>query len=212
MASMNDVAQGVIEGNVDKVKDLTASLLESGIDPLEIINQGLIVGMNTVGERFKAGDMFVPEVLMCAKAMSSGMELVKSRLAGRKVQSAGKLLIGTVKSDLHDIGKNLVAMMVESAGFEVINLGVDVDPEKFVNAIKEYQPDIVGMSALLTTTLPYMKETIEAIEEAGLRDQVKIIIGGAPVTQNYADQIGADGYAPEAASATELCKKLMGVA
>ncbi|MDK2881543.1 MAG: 5-methyltetrahydrofolate--homocysteine methyltransferase [Clostridia bacterium] len=212
MASMNDVAQGVIEGNVDKVKDLTASLLESGIDPLEIVNQGLIVGMNTVGERFKAGDMFVPEVLMCAKAMSSGMELVKSRLAGRKVQSAGKLLIGTVKSDLHDIGKNLVAMMVESAGFEVINLGVDVDPEKFVNAIKEYQPDIVGMSALLTTTLPYMKETIEAIEEAGLRDQVKIIIGGAPVTQNYADQIGADGYAPEAASATELCKKLMGVA
>ncbi|KUK36621.1 MAG: Trimethylamine corrinoid protein 1 [Thermacetogenium phaeum] len=212
MASMNDVAQGVIEGNVDKVKDLTASLLESGIDPLEIVNQGLIVGMNTVGERFKAGDMFVPEVLMCAKAMSSGMELVKSRLAGRKVQSAGKLLIGTVKSDLHDIGKNLVAMMVESTGFEVINLGVDVDPEKFVNAIKEYQPDIVGMSALLTTTLPYMKETIEAIEEAGLRDQVKIIIGGAPVTQNYADQIGADGYAPEAASATELCKKLMGVA
>lgn len=212
MASLQDVAQSVIEGDIDRVKDLTKILLDSGTDPLEIINQGLIAGMNVVGERFKAGDMFVPEVLMCARAMSSGMELVKPKIADRKVQSAGRFLIGTVKSDLHDIGKNLVAMMVESAGFEVINLGIDIAPEKFVEAIKEYKPDIVGMSALLTTTLPFMKDTIEAIEEAGLRDQVKIIIGGAPVTQSYADEIGADGYAAEAASATELCKKLMGAA
>lgn len=212
MAVLEDLAQSVIEGDIDRVKDLTGSLLDLGTDPLEIINQGLIAGMNVVGARFKAGEMFVPEVLMCARAMSSGVELVKPRIADKQVQSAGKFLIGTVKSDLHDIGKNLVAMMVESAGFEVINLGIDIAPEKFVDAIKEYKPDIVGMSALLTTTLPFMKDTIEAIEEAGLRDQVKIIIGGAPVTQDYADQIGADGYAAEAASATDLCKKLMGAA
>lgn len=211
MAAVEDLVQSVIEGNVDRVKDLSRSLLDAGKDPLEIINQGLIAGMNVVGARFKAMEMFVPEVLMCAKAMSQGVEVVKPHIADQQVHAAGKFMIGTVKSDLHDIGKNLVAMMVESSGFEVINLGIDIAPDKFVEAIKEHKPDVVGLSALLTNTLPFMKDTIDAIEEAGLRDQVKVIIGGAPVTQEYADQIGADGYAPEAASATDLCKELLSV-
>ncbi|MDR9756711.1 MAG: corrinoid protein [Thermoanaerobacterales bacterium] len=209
MATFEDLAQSVIEGNVDKVKSLAQSLLDAGSNPLEIINKGLIAGMNVVGARFKAMEMFVPEVLMCAKAMSAGMEVVKPHIAEQEVQTSGKIIIGTVKNDLHDIGKNLVAMMLESSGFEVINLGIDLSPSQFVEAIKEHKPDIVGLSALLTNTLPFMKDTIDAIEEAGLRDQVKVIIGGAPVTQEYADKIGADGYAPEAASAAELCKKLV---
>jgi 5-methyltetrahydrofolate--homocysteine methyltransferase len=211
MATYDDLAQSVIEGNADRVKDLSKSLLDAGNNPLEIINQGLIAGMNVVGARFKAMEMFVPEVLMCAKAMSAGVDVVKPHIADQDVQTAGKIIIGTVKNDLHDIGKNLVAMMVESSGFEVINLGIDIEPSKFVEAIKEHKPDVVGLSALLTNTLPYMKDTIDAIEEAGLRDKVKVIIGGAPVTQEYADQIGADGYAPEAASAADLCKELVGV-
>ena len=209
MATFEDLAQSVIEGNVDKVKSLAQSLLDAGSNPLEIINKGLIAGMNVVGARFKAMEMFVPEVLMCAKAMSAGMEVVKPHIAEQEVQTSCKIIIGTVKNDLHDIGKNLVAMMLESSGFEVINLGIDLSPSQFVEAIKEHKPDIVGLSALLTNTLPFMKDTIDAIEEAGLRDQVKVIIGGAPVTQEYADKIGADGYAPEAASAAELCKKLV---
>lgn len=211
MATYDDLAQSVIEGNADRVKDLSKSLLDAGSDPLEIINQGLIAGMNVVGARFKAMEMFVPEVLMSAKAMSTGVDVVKPQIADQEVQTAGKLIIGTVKNDLHDIGKNLVAMMVESSGFEVINLGIDIAPDQFVEAIKKHQPDVVGLSALLTNTLPYMKDTIDAIQEAGLRDQVKVIIGGAPVTQEYADRIGADGYAPEAASAADLCKELVGV-
>lgn len=209
MATFEELAQSVIEGNIDKVKSLCQSLLDAGNDPMEIVNKGLISGMNIVGARFKAMQMFVPEVLMCAKAMSSGVEVVKPHIAEQDVQTTGKFMIGTVKNDLHDIGKNLVAMMVESSGFDVINLGIDISPSQFVDAIKEHKPDIVGLSALLTNTLPHMKDTIDAIEEAGLRNQVKVIIGGAPVTQEYADQIGADGYAPEAASAADLCKKLV---
>jgi 5-methyltetrahydrofolate--homocysteine methyltransferase len=212
MATLQELANSVIEGNVERVKELTQELLQAGVDPLEIINEGLIAGMDVVGTRFKAGEMFVPEVLMCAKAMAEGTALVRPHLAGKELKTHGTFMIGTVKNDLHDIGKNLVAMMVESAGFTVINLGVDVSPEAFVKAIQEHKPDILGMSALLTTTLPFMKETIEAIKEAGLRDSVKIIIGGAPVTQEYADQIGADGYAPDAGAAAELCKKLVGAA
>lgn len=211
MASFEALAQSVIEGDISAVKEGVRDLLDAGKDPLDIINKGLIEGMNVVGARFKANEMFVPEVLMCAKAMAAGVEIVKPKIAEGNQTSAGKVLIGTVKNDLHDIGKNLVAMMIESAGFEVINLGVDISPEAFVAAIKEHKPNIVGMSALLTTTLPAMKDTIEAIKEAGLRDQVKIIVGGAPVNQELADKFGADGFAPEAASATELCKKLMGL-
>ncbi|AFV10916.1 dimethylamine corrinoid protein 1 [Thermacetogenium phaeum DSM 12270] len=210
MAIFQDVANAVIGGDIERVKGLIKDLLDSGKDPLEIIDQGLIAGMDEVGVRFKAGEMFVPEVLMCAKTMAEGMSLIRPHLEGKDVKTHGTLLIGTVKSDLHDIGKNLVAMMVESAGFAVINLGTDVSPEAFVKAIQEHKPDILGMSALLTTTLPFMKETIEAIKEAGLRETVKIIVGGAPVTEEYARQIGADGYAPDAGSAAELCKKLVG--
>lgn len=209
MPTLNDLAQSVIEGSVDQVKAQVQFLITSGTDPLEIINQGLIAGMNVVGSRFKAGDMFVPEVLMCARTMSAGVELVKPLLADQAIQSQGKVLLGTVKGDLHDIGKNLVAMMMESGGLEVINLGIDIPPEKFVEAVRDHNPDIVAMSALLTTTMPSMKETIELLVEEGLRDKVKIIVGGAPVSKEFANSIGADGYAPDAASATDLCKELV---
>jgi len=212
MASYEELASSVIKGNAPKVIELTKSLVESGCDPLEIINQGLISGMNVVGARFKVGEMFVPEVLMAARAMSSGVEIVKPLIAEGDMPSAGKVVLGTVKGDLHDIGKNLVHMMLESAGFEVLNLGVDISPEKFAEAVKEHQPDVVAMSALLTTTMLAMKDTIDVLVEEGLRDKVKVIVGGAPISDEFAKEIGADGYAPDAASATELCKNLIGQA
>ncbi len=204
-----ELSQSVIAGQGVRVKELTKKALDNGADPVEIINQGLIPGMTVVGARFKAGQMFVPEVLMSARAMNAGMELVKPLLVGQELPSAGKVIIGTVKGDLHDIGKNLVAMMLESAGFSVVNLGVDVSPEKFVQAVKEHKPGVLGMSALLTTTMLSMKDVIEVLREEGLRDRVKVIIGGAPISQDFADEIGADGFAPDVASATELCKKLL---
>ncbi len=211
MASFGELAEYVIEGQFDQVNSATQSLLDEGVNPIDIINQGLIAGMNVVGARFKACDMFVPEVLMSAKAMGAAMQLDKSRIADSDLPNSGKIVIGTVKGDLHDIGKNLVAMILETAGFTVINLGIDISPDDFVDAILEHKPDIVGLSALLTTTMPYMQETIELITEEGLQDKVKIIIGGAPVNQAFADKIGADGFAPDAAAAVDLCRKLMGV-
>jgi 5-methyltetrahydrofolate--homocysteine methyltransferase len=210
MSSLNSLAQSVIDGNVEQVKDQVRSLISSGTNPVEIVNQGLIAGMNVVGARFKAGDMYVPEVLMCAKSMGAGLELVKPLIAEKDVQNKGKVVIGTVKADLHDIGKNLVSMMMQSAGLEVIDIGIDVAPEKFIEAVREHKPNVVGMSALLTTTMPAMQETIELLEEEGLRDKVKVIIGGAPVSQEFATSIGADGYAPDAATATDLCKDFIG--
>ncbi len=171
------------------------------------INQGLMPGMDHVGVEFRAGNMFVPEVLRSAKAMQGSMDLLKPLLVAAHAKMAGKVLLGTVKGDLHDIGKNLVGMMCEGAGFEVIDLGKDVSPEEFVEAVKEHEPDIVGMSALLTTTMRAMESTIKALEEAGLRDKVRIMVGGAPVTQAFAEQIGADGYASNASSAAELSRK-----
>lgn len=209
MSNFGTVAESVIKGHFQTVKKLTQEMIDSNVDPLEIINEGLMAGMNVVGVRFKAGDMFVPEVMMSAKAMSSGIELVKPLIAESNIPSAGKVVIGTVKGDLHDIGKKLVIMMLESAGFQIIDLGVDISPENFVKAVKEHKPQIVGMSALLTTTMLHMKETIEVLAEEGLRNSVKVIIGGAPVTQSFADQIGADGYASDAAIATDLCKTLV---
>ncbi len=211
MASFQELAQYVITGQFDQVKSATKSLIEDGKSPVDIINQGLIAGMNVVGARFKACDMFVPEVLMSAKTMSAAMEIVKPLIADADMPSSGKILIGTVKGDLHDIGKNLVAMMLESAGFTVVNLGIDIDPEQFLDAIDEHEPDIVGLSALLTTTMPFMKETIDLIVEEGLRDKVKIVVGGAPISQEFADLIGADGFAPDAAAATDLCRELLSV-
>lgn len=209
MSDFNSLAELVIKGDYTGAQTLTQKMIDHGSDPLEIINQGLMAGMNVVGVRFKAGDMYVPEVMMSAKAMSKGIEVVKPLIADKDMPTAGKVLVGTVKGDLHDIGKNLVLMMLESAGFEIIDLGVDIDAEAFVKAVKEHKPQVIGMSALLTTTMLSMKDTIEALREEGLRDSVKIIVGGAPISQGFADEIGADGYAPDAAAATDLCKRLI---
>jgi 5-methyltetrahydrofolate--homocysteine methyltransferase len=209
MADFEQMAQLVIEGEVQKVGELTRKAVDEGSEPLEIINQGLMAGMNVVGERFKAGDMFVPEVLMSAKAMGAGMEIVKPLLVGGQMESRGRVMIGTVKGDLHDIGKKLVGMIMESAGMEVVDLGIDVAPEAFAEAVKERKPDVLGMSALLTTTMLAMKDTIEVLEEQGLRGGVKVIVGGAPVTADFAKEIGADGWAPDAVTAKDLAMKLV---
>jgi 5-methyltetrahydrofolate--homocysteine methyltransferase len=209
MASFDALSQAVVAGKEAQVVEYTKALVDAGVNPIEIINNGLIAGMNIVGPLFKNGDMFVPEVLMSAKAMASGVDIVKRLIAEKDMPSSGKIVIATVKGDLHDIGKNLVAMMLESGGFTVINLGIDIAPEVFAKAVKEHHPDIVGLSALLTTTMPNMKETIDVLKEEGLREQVKIMVGGAPISQEYADKIGADAFAPDAASAVEICKKLV---
>jgi 5-methyltetrahydrofolate--homocysteine methyltransferase len=209
MAVFTDLSNSVITGDVARVAELTKKAIDEGAAPTDVINQGLIMGMGVVGARFKAGEMFVPEVLMAARAMNAGLEIVKPLLTEGDIPSIGKVVIGTVKGDLHDIGKNLVAMMMESGGFSVVNLGVDIPPEKFTTAIREHKPQIVALSALLTTTMLAMKDTIEVLKEEGLRDSVKVIIGGAPVTQQFANEIGADGYAPDAASATDLAKRLL---
>jgi len=208
VASIKDLTEFVIQADIDKVKETTAALLAAGEDPLKLINEGLIPGINEVGERFKEGIMFVPEMMMSAQAMKAGVDLAKEKIEGADIPNAGTIVIGTVAGDLHDIGKNLVSMMLDSSGFNVVDLGVDVSTDKFIAAVKEHKADILGLSALLTTTMPAMKEVIDALKESNLRDQVKVIIGGAPVTQAYADEIGADGYAPDAALAVELCKKI----
>lgn len=209
MADIKTITESVIEGNVQKLIDNVQSAIDSGVDPSDILNEGLLAGMDIVGGKMESGEMFIPEVLMSARAMASALEMLKSLLGEDSIIASGKVVFGTVKGDLHDIGKNLVKMMLESSGFEVIDAGVDVDPEKFVSIIKEEKPTVVGLSALLTTTMGMMKNTIDAIQEAGLRDGVKVIIGGAPVTQEYADEIGADGYAPDAGSASRLAKALV---
>ncbi|MEJ2748772.1 MAG: corrinoid protein [Anaerolineae bacterium] len=207
---LSEMATAVIEGNMGDITDMTDDALDDGLSAKEILDNGLMPGMDHVGVEFKAGNMFVPEVLRSARTMQAAMDILKPLLAESGEKMVGKILIGTVKGDMHDIGKNLAGMMCEGAGFEVIDLGKDVAPETFVEEVKKQQPDIVGMSALLTTTMRMMGQTIKALEEAGLRDQVKIMIGGAPVTQSFADQIGADGYASNAAAATELAKRLVG--
>lgn len=209
MANFEELAKAVFEGDEAQVSELTKELLDKKVEPLDIINKGLLKGMNEVGVKFKANEMFVPEVLMSASAIGTGVKIVKEKLGSVEMPTAGTVLIGTVEGDLHDIGKNLVAMMMESCGLKVHNIGVDIEPQQFVESVKKYKPDIVAMSALLTTTMMSMESTIEALKEAGVRDQVKVIIGGAPISQEFADKIGADGYAPDAASATDLCKKLL---
>lgn len=209
MISFADVAQSVISGDEDLVKDQVTSLVAAGESPLKIIDEGLIAGMNVVGVRFKAGDMYVPEVLMSARSMSAGVEIVKPLIAVADMKIKVKVVLGTVKGDLHDIGKNLVRIMMESSGLEVIDVGIDISPEKFMDAIREHNPDVLAMSALLTTTMANMKGTIDALVEQGLRDKVKVIVGGAPVSQEFADTIGADGFAADAASASDLCKVLV---
>ena len=206
---LKQMAKDLYNGDDDAVAKLTQKALDEGITAEVVLKNGLLSGMDQVGVDFKAGDLFVPEVLIAARAMHAGMDILRPLLAEADVPSAGKVLIGTVEGDLHDIGKNLVGMMLEGGGFDIVDVGTDVPPEKFIEAIKEEQPNVVGMSALLTTTMQSMKQTLKALIEAGVRDDVKVMIGGAPVTRSFAEEIGADGYAPDAASAVELARSLV---
>jgi len=208
MQILEEIARKVVDGGYLEVKELTQSAVNQGINIKDILDQGLVAGMSVVGERFKKNEVFLPNVLMAARAMKSGMEILEPLLIETGTEPIGRIALGAVQGDIHDIGKNLVAIVLKGAGFEVIDLGVNVPPQRFVKAAKEGVP-LIGMSALLGTTMPFMKINIEAFEEAGVRDQVKIIIGGAVVSQAYADQIGADGYAPDAVSAVDEAKRLL---
>jgi len=208
MSDFQKMIEALIEGDEKKLTNLAQSALDEGVSAKEILEKGLMAGMDIVGEKMEAEDMFIPEVLRSAKTMSAVIDTLKPLLAEGDIRAVAKVIIGTVKGDLHDIGKNLVAMMLESAGFDVYNLGADVPPDKFVEEIKDKDADMLCLSALLTTTMPMMKTTISALAESGLRDKVKVMVGGAPVTQDFADQIGADGYAHDAGSATKLAKAL----
>ena len=206
MVDLNKVSEALQRGDAEKVAELVKQALEENLTPKKILEDGLIEGMSIIGGKFKRNEVYVPEVLIAARAMHAGMDILRPKLVETGVKNIGKVAIGTVKGDLHDIGKNLVKMMLEGGGFEVIDLGTDVSVDEFVGAVKEHQPNIIGMSALLTTTMVNMPEVIKALKAAGLRDKVKIMIGGAPITQNYADQIGADCYSPDAASAVDGAK------
>ncbi len=206
---LQKIAEDLYNGEDRSVAELVQKALDQGLAPGEVLSGGLIAGMDEVGRDFKAGDLFVPEVLIAARAMHAGMAVLRPLLAEGEIPTAGKYVVGTVKGDLHDIGKNLVKMMLEGAGFETIDLGTDVEPAAFVDAVREHGANLIGMSALLTTTMTQMKVTIDALEEAGLRDSVKIMVGGAPVTAAFAEQIGADAYAPDAASAVDVARDLV---
>jgi 5-methyltetrahydrofolate--homocysteine methyltransferase len=208
MSILDDLRRSVIDGDMSGTQALVKQALAENIAPEQVLKESLIFAMDEVGRRFEIGEFFVPEMLISARAMKSGLALLRPYLAAAKVQAIGKVVIGTVQGDLHDIGKNLVGMMLEGAGFEVIDLGADVSVDKYVAAVKKYNPDLLACSALLTTTMPRMRNIIQGLEEAGLRQRVKVMIGGAPVTENYAQQIGADGYATDAATAASLAKKL----
>jgi 5-methyltetrahydrofolate--homocysteine methyltransferase len=205
---LEQIAASVIEGKLEGMQELTRAALDRGQDPQAILNRSLMTGMQHVGEQFKVGEMFVPEVLRSARAMQSSMDVLRPLLVESGASMMGKVLIGTVRGDLHDIGKNLVGIMCEGAGFEVRDLGRDIAPEQFVAQVEEFQPDVLGMSALLTTTMREMEHTLTALEKAGLRKKVKVMIGGAPITQEFADTIGADGYASNAVAAADLAKHL----
>ena len=207
MADLKALADAVIRGDQSAAVEITKAALENGTPAESVLNDGLIAGMDVVGARFKKNEIYIPEVLIAARAMKMAMEILEPELIKAGVQPVGKFLIATVQGDLHDIGKNLVAMMLKGAGFDVVDLGVDVEPEKFVEQVKTHGVHVVGMSALLTTTMTGMEKTIKALKDAGV--SAKIMIGGAPITQDYADKIGADGYAADAASAVDLAKSLV---
>ena len=206
--AMQDIAAALIEGDDDEVDRLTKLALEEGIEALEVMDDGLIAGMGIVGIKFREAMIFVPEVLACARAMKAGMKYIEPILSESGVKPIAKVLMGTVKGDLHDIGKNLCIMMLRGSGFEVVDLGVDTSDDEFIDAIEEHQATILGMSALLTTTMPNMGKTIEALIDADVRDDVMVMVGGAPVTQEFADDMGADGYGKDALSCVSLAKKL----
>ncbi len=207
MADLKALSEAIIKGDQSTAVAVTKSALAEGMAPETILGEGLIAGMNVIGKRFKANEVYIPEVLIAARAMKMAMEVLEPKLVEAGVQPMGKAVMGTVQGDLHDIGKNLVVMMLKGAGFEVVDMGVDVSPADFVARAKETGAQVVGLSALLTTTMPAMEKTIQAIRESGLG--TKVMVGGAPVTQNFADKIGADGYAPDAASAVDLAKSLL---
>jgi len=207
---VQEVYSAVLNGIASEVKEKVQLALDSGIEAENILNNGLIAAMKEVGQLFEDGEYFVPEMLISARAMQSGMIILRPFLVAQDIQPIGKVVIGTVKGDLHDIGKNLVSMMLEGSGFQIFDLGTDVSPEKFLEAINTYKPDIVGMSALLTTTMANMEKTMRFLEENGARKGVKVLIGGAPISQKYADDIGADGYAPDANQAAVIASRLMG--
>lgn len=209
MTDFNAMSEALVSCDEEKVVQLVNAALAENVPAFDILNKGLIAGMDIVGGKMESGDMFIPEVLMAAQAMGNCVSILKPLLKEGESASGGNIIIGTVKGDLHDIGKNLVAMMMESAGMTVYNLGVDIPPEEFVKQIQEKDAQVVCLSALLTTTMPMMKKTVDAIKESGLRDKVKIMIGGAPVTQAFSDEIGADGFAPDAGSASKLAKSLL---
>ena len=206
---LKTIHDDILNGQHKEMEASVQAALNAGVAPKAILDEGMIAAMSEVGRLFEAGEYFVPELLISARAMKAGVAVLKPYLVQAKVRSTGRVAIGTVKGDLHDIGKNLVSMMLEGAGFEILDLGTDVPPEKFVAAIQSGGVDILALSALLTTTMPNMKATIEAMKQAGSRDQIKIIVGGAPLTEQYAQQIGADGYAPDASRAVTLAKSLL---
>jgi corrinoid protein of di/trimethylamine methyltransferase len=209
MAELKKLYEAVLNGDAKTAKEVTQEALAAGSDPLDLVNDQMVPAMDEVGRRFEANEYFVPELLISARAMKGALDLIRPLLTARGDQPAGRVAIGTVKGDLHDIGKNLVAAMLEGGGFEVVDLGVNVTPDTFIAAVKAKNANIVAMSALLTTTMPSMKSTIDAFKQAGLRDQVKILIGGAPITQKYADEIGADGYSDNAVTAVALAKQVI---
>jgi 5-methyltetrahydrofolate--homocysteine methyltransferase len=202
------LSEAVVAGNLKDIKRLTQQALDSKASAEDVLNRGLLPGMDVVGQRFKVGDMFIPEVLLSAKTMATAMEILKPLLASSAASGRGTVVIGTVQGDLHNIGKNLVAMMLEGAGFNVVDLGIDVKPEAFVQAVKQHKPQLLGMSALLTTTMVRMGETVHALQEAGIRDHLKVMVGGAPVGNEFASQIGADAFAPNAAAAVDVARAL----
>lgn len=209
MVDLKELSEVLFQGDVSKVKEITLRALQEKIEPKEILEQGLIKGMKVVGIKFKNNEIFLPEVLLASQAMYGGLELLQPRLTKSGVRAIGKVIIGTARGDLHDIGKNLVTMMLRGGGFEVIDLGNDVSPEKFLEATQKHKPDIVSISALLTTTMIGMADVITTLERADLRNRVKVMIGGAPVTQEFANEIGAEGYAPDAASAVDKARELL---
>lgn len=210
MEVLQRISEELQKGNYEEVPKLVQEALNAQISPANILSDGLVAGMDVVGDKFRRDEFFLPEVLISARAMQAGMNVLRPRLVETGVELAGKVILGTVKGDLHDIGKNLVGMLMEGAGFQVIDLGVDVPSEKFVEAMRSNKANILGVSALLTTTMPRMKEVIESLTEAGIRQTVKVMVGGAPVTEKFARDIGADGYAPDAASAVQKVRDLIG--
>ena len=210
MQELKLLHDAILNGNAKTARTTTEQALAAGTDPLKLVQEYMVPAMDEVGRRFECNEYFVPELLLAARAMKSALELVRPLLVASGVQPTGRVVIGTVKGDLHDIGKNLVSAMLEGSGFEVVDLGVNVTPEQFVAAIRDKKPQIVALSALLTTTMPAMKATVEALQQAGIRDQVKVLVGGAPITQKYADGIGADGYSETAAGAPSLAKQVLG--